>query len=169
MCWRCRSPAASDEQELANFSFLVFSRPMSHCSPRAFLLRERQKYILYPEESNTAEGRGHGASIITACGVKWRRHDSFGMKAEVGQVGSAAACVAALITHITLPHSSVIASHFPFFLQRRHNCVRRRETFLSMFDEEPQSTRVSVFFFSPCFCSAHNQTLDLASYCVYSK
>lgn len=83
--------------------------------------------ILATEESKNAEGRGHRSSIITACGgrrgVKWRRRDSFRMKAGVGAVGGVGGvggvgwvgtCVAPLITHIMLLRSSVIASRFCF-------------------------------------------------------
>lgn len=74
--------------------------------------------ILATEESKNAEGRGHRSSIITACGgrrgVKWRRRDSFRMKAGVGGVGWVVACVAPLITHIMLLRSSVIASRLLF-------------------------------------------------------
>lgn len=74
--------------------------------------------ILATEESKNAEGRGHRSSIITACGgrrgVKWRRRDSFRMKAGVGGVGWVVTCVAPLITHIMLLRSSVIASRLLF-------------------------------------------------------
>lgn len=75
--------------------------------------------ILAAEESKNAEGRGHRTSIITACGgrrgVKWRRRDSFRMKAGVGGVGRVGTCVAPLITHIMLLlRSSVIASRLLF-------------------------------------------------------
>lgn len=70
--------------------------------------------ILATEESKNAEGRGHRTGIITACGgrrgVKWRRRDSFRMKAGVGGVGWVGTCVALLITHIMLLRCSVIAS-----------------------------------------------------------
>lgn len=111
----------------------------------SFLLRDRQKYILYPEESNTPEGRGHGAGKITACGVKWRRHDSSQMKAEVGGVGlGGCLCCAANNTHYAAAQLRHCLS-LPFFRHRRKDCGRGRETFLSMFDEELQSERISVF------------------------